>query len=74
MQLDAVYCYDKVVAVGITVDELYALNLALNGDCRGLWAVARVHLLRWDSIAQIHVGLYQVISMWSMINCWNKVK
>jgi len=38
MQQDGVYCYDMAVAAGISLDELYAWNPALNGDCSGLWA------------------------------------
>jgi hypothetical protein len=37
MQKDGVYCYDMAAAAGITLDRLYALNPALNGDCGGLW-------------------------------------
>lgn len=30
-------CYDIAAAYGITLDQFYAWNLALNGDCSGLW-------------------------------------
>ncbi|GFF42111.1 autolysin [Aspergillus udagawae] len=38
MQKDGVYCYDMAVSAGITLDQLYQWNPALNGDCSGLWA------------------------------------
>ncbi|OAL51442.1 hypothetical protein IQ07DRAFT_566073 [Pyrenochaeta sp. DS3sAY3a] len=37
LQKDGVYCYDMAAAAGITLDRLYQLNPALNGDCSGLW-------------------------------------
>jgi hypothetical protein len=37
MQQDGIFCYDMAAAAGISLDELYALNPALNGDCSGLW-------------------------------------
>ncbi|PKX91129.1 LysM peptidoglycan-binding domain-containing protein [Aspergillus novofumigatus IBT 16806] len=38
MQKDGIYCYDMAVSAGITLDQLYQWNPALNGDCSGLWA------------------------------------
>ncbi|KAK9646497.1 hypothetical protein HCH54_005237 [Aspergillus fumigatus] len=38
MQQDGMYCYDMAAKAGITLDLLYELNPALNGDCSGLWA------------------------------------
>ncbi|KAL4871036.1 hypothetical protein BDV12DRAFT_36740 [Aspergillus spectabilis] len=37
MQKTDVYCYDMAVAAGITLQQLYDWNPALNGDCSGLW-------------------------------------
>jgi hypothetical protein len=37
MQQDGIFCYDMAAAAGISLDELYELNPALNGDCSGLW-------------------------------------
>lgn len=37
MQKDGVYCSDMAAAAGITLNQLYAWNPALNGDCSGLW-------------------------------------
>lgn len=37
MQKDDVFCYDMAAAAGITLDDLYRWNPALNGDCSGLW-------------------------------------
>ncbi|KAF7173330.1 hypothetical protein CNMCM5623_005526 [Aspergillus felis] len=37
-QADGVYCQDMAIKYGITLDEFYKLNPALNGDCSGLWA------------------------------------
>ncbi|EAW07585.1 LysM peptidoglycan-binding domain-containing protein [Aspergillus clavatus NRRL 1] len=38
MQANGVFCYDMAAKAGISLDELYKLNPALNGDCSGLWA------------------------------------
>lgn len=37
LQKTGVYCYDMAAAAGISLDRLYQLNPALNGDCSGLW-------------------------------------
>lgn len=37
MQKDGVYCYDMAATASITLDQLYAWNPALGGDCSGLW-------------------------------------
>jgi hypothetical protein len=37
MQKANVYCYDMAAAASISLDRLYQLNPALNGDCTGLW-------------------------------------
>ncbi|KAL3441010.1 hypothetical protein BJX65DRAFT_314269 [Aspergillus insuetus] len=37
MQQNGIFCYDIAAAAGISLDELYALNPALSGDCSGLW-------------------------------------
>ncbi|KAJ8110046.1 hypothetical protein OPT61_g7001 [Boeremia exigua] len=37
LQKPDVYCFDMAAAAGISVDLLYQLNPALNGDCSGLW-------------------------------------
>ncbi|KAF8847799.1 hypothetical protein BDZ45DRAFT_698908 [Acephala macrosclerotiorum] len=37
-QTSGVYCADIATAAGITLQTLYSLNPALNGDCSGLWA------------------------------------
>lgn len=36
-QVAGVYCQDMATENGITLDELYEWNPALNGDCSGLW-------------------------------------
>ncbi|PPQ88791.1 hypothetical protein CVT25_010476 [Psilocybe cyanescens] len=37
LQQDGVFCFDMANNAGITLDQLYAWNPALNGDCSGLW-------------------------------------
>lgn len=37
LQKDEVYCYDMMQAAGITLDQLYAWNPALNGNSSGLY-------------------------------------
>lgn len=48
-----VYCYDMAVAAGITLDQLYAWNPALNGDYSDLWP--RVLLLHWSVFLKIYL-------------------
>ncbi|KAG8164807.1 hypothetical protein KVR01_005082 [Diaporthe batatas] len=38
MQQDGIYCYDMAANAGISLNCLYQMNPALNGDCSGLWA------------------------------------
>ncbi|KAH9478590.1 LysM domain-containing protein [Psilocybe cubensis] len=37
LQQDGIFCFDMANNAGITLDQLYAWNPALNGDCSGLW-------------------------------------
>lgn len=36
-KIAGVFCFDMAAAAGITLDQLYQWNPALNGDCSGLW-------------------------------------